>query len=244
MKEAFSVAPEVETEYSRLKSECILNTSNLTTVFSVALLNIRSLSKHLIDMAADPSIKNSNLILLTETQVSHTNESNIIQDQFSSHQLVMHNDPVDPFKSLAFFKRININHSATQYSGILFAEFHDPFNRNFEKISVLLLYRSNNSSNNVAVLHFITEINFLITLHKPDLVLGDFNINALANPSLLDTIKHQGYTLLGNEPTHIMGGLLDQVYVKNHVSYFDKINLVTKPVYYSDHDAIFLNWSI
>ena len=69
----------------------------------------------------------------------------------------------------------------------------------------------------------------LLTFHRPDLVLDGFNINALKDPLFLETIRQYGYTLLGTEPTYIMGGLL------NHV---------TQPVFYLDHDAIVLNWSI
>ena len=46
-----------------------------------------------------------------------------MQNQFQNHQLVMHNDPIDCFKSLAFLKENNISHPILQYNNILFAEF-------------------------------------------------------------------------------------------------------------------------
>ena len=84
-KEAFSVDPDVEVEYCRLKTQCFL-TSQIPVGFSIALLNIRSLSKHIADIANDPFIQNSN-ILLTETQL-------LFKSWFENRQLVMHNDPV------------------------------------------------------------------------------------------------------------------------------------------------------
>ena len=67
IKEAFSVDPDDEIEYCRLKSQCCLTTSQLDVGFSIALPNIRSLSKHIIDIAGDPFIRNVNIIILTET---------------------------------------------------------------------------------------------------------------------------------------------------------------------------------
>ena len=53
-----------------------------------------------------------------------------------------------------------------------------------------------------------------------------------------------GYTLLGTEPTHITGVLLDHVYIQNNANFFGKMALQTQPVYYSDHDIFILNWSV
>ena len=67
IKEAFSVDPDDEIEYCRLKTQCCLTTSQHDVGFSIALPNIRSLSKHIIDIAGDPFIRNVNIIILTET---------------------------------------------------------------------------------------------------------------------------------------------------------------------------------
>ena len=125
------------------------------------------------------------------------------------------------------------------YSGTLSAEFVLPL-KGYEKLSILLTYRSKN----IGTQDFIEQMTYLTTLHKPDLVLGDFNINALKDSPLCDTMRQNGYTLLGSEPTHIMGGLLDHVYIKNNSNLFDKLTLQIHPVYYSDHDAILLNFSV
>ena len=70
-------------------------------------------------------------------------------------------------------------------------------------------------------------------MHNPDLVLRGFNINALKNSPILDTMIQSDYALLGSEPTHI-----DHVYGKNNAILFGKLTLQTHPVYYSDHDVI------
>ena len=107
-KGAFSIDPDVEIEYCRLKTQCCLTTSQIAIGFSVALLNIESLSKHILDIASDPFIRNINVIILTETQVLYNQQPNM-QNQFEKYQLVMHNGPTDCFKSLAFLKESNIS---------------------------------------------------------------------------------------------------------------------------------------
>ena len=183
-KEAFSVDPDVEVEYCRLKTQCFL-TSQIPVGFSIALLNIRSLSKHIVDIATDPLIQTSNIILLTETQLLYNQERNM-QNRFENHQLVT----VDRFKTLAFLKENNISRSLLPCNGTLFAEFILPF-KAFEKLSVLLTYRSKD----IEVQDFVGQITYLITLHNLDLVLGDFNINTLKDLPLLDTKGQRGTSL-------------------------------------------------
>ena len=61
---------------------------------------------------------------------------------------------------------------------------------------------------------------------QPDLVLVDFNINALRDSPLLDTMRQRQYvyTLLGTELTQIMGGLLGHIYIRNNANFFCQSN--------------------
>ena len=77
----------------------------------------------------------------------------------------------------------------------------------FEEVSILVTYRSDNFN----IQEFIEEITRLLTFHRPDLVLDGFNINSLKDSVFLETIRQYGYTLLGTEPTYIMGRLLNHV---------------------------------
>ena len=87
--------------------------------------------------------------------------------------------------------------------------------KQFDKLSVLLTYRSKD----MEVQDFIGLITYLISLHNPDIFLGNFNITALKDSSSLE------YTLLESVPTHIMGALVDHVYIKNNNFFFDKLTL-------------------
>ena len=140
----------------------------------------------------------------------------------------MHNDPIDCFESSEFLKENSISHSILQYNSTLFAEFIVPLLQGFETASILLTYRSNNLN----VQDFIGQITHLIIFHKLDLVLGDFNINALRDLALLHAVRQYCYTLLGTEAAHIMGELLDHFCIRNNASFFGKAALQKQPVYY------------
>ena len=122
-KETFSPDADVEIEYCKLKTQFCLKPSQLAVEFSVALFNITSLSKHILDIASDLFIRNVNVILLTETQVLYNQEPNM-QNQFENHQVVMHNHPNDRFKSLVFLKENNILPSILEYSSTLFGDLN------------------------------------------------------------------------------------------------------------------------
>ena len=92
-----------------------------------------------------------------------------------------------------------------KYSGVLFPEFSP------HVIMVLknyLFYLCIEVTITVAVYGFIEYITYLTIVHTPDLVFGNFNMNDLMKPPLLERIRHQGYKLLVNEPAYVMVGYL------------------------------------
>ena len=99
-------------------------------------------------------------------------------------------------------------------------------------------------SNNFNGEEFVRQITHLITINKPYLVFTDFNINALRDLLLLDTMRQYGYILLGSEPADIMDGLLDHVYIRNNANILGKVRLQTQSVFYLAHDSITVNCSI
>ena len=74
--ETFSLEPDVSIKYCRLKTQYCLKTSQIAVGFSVALLNISSLFKHILDIAGEINM-NINITLLAETQVLHNQEPNM-----------------------------------------------------------------------------------------------------------------------------------------------------------------------
>lgn len=47
-----------------------------------------------------------------------------MENPFENHQLVMYNDSIDCYKSLAFLKEKNISSSMSQYDSTLFGDFN------------------------------------------------------------------------------------------------------------------------
>ena len=100
----------------------------------------------------------------------------------------------------------------------------DTFSTN--KVSILLLYRSSNSS--LTIFYNRLEV-FLSTFEVFDLVLGDFNINAFASSNNnLQNIMSQ-YQLLNQEPTYIRREAMQR---------FSLEIIHTISVYFSDHEAV------
>ena len=57
-------------------------------------------------------------------------------------------------------------------------------------------------------------------------------------------MRQYGYILLGIEPTHIMDGLLNHVYIRNNANILGKVRLQTQPVFYLAHGSITVNCSV
>lgn len=79
-------------------------------------------------------------------------------------------------------------------------------------------------------------------IFSPIVILGDFHDNALSTTSSLQQLfTNNGFQQLVNKPTTESGTCLDLVFVRG----FHELPQVTvKPLYYSFHDAIFLECKI
>ena len=80
-------------------------------------------------------------------------------------------------------------------------------------------------------------------MKNPDILLGNFNTNALCTDSY-SNLRHMliNYKLLVSQPTRLDGALLDHVYIADSFS-GQKITAVMKIIYFSDHDTVILHIS-
>ena len=103
-------------------------------------------------------------------------------------------------------------------------------------VKVALLYRPPNSSS-----LFLRNMKSWIDEKNPDILFGDFNVNALCTDSY-SNLRHMltNYKLLVSQPTHLDGALLDHVYIADSFS-AHKTTVVIKTIYFSDHDAVILH---
>ena len=67
-----------------------------------------------------------------------------------------------------------------------------------------------------------------------DIITGDFNEDGLSMPQNVLS-KLLNYNQVITEPTQISGKMLDQIYIKNTISF--KNTCMVKHIHFSDHDA-------
>uniref|UniRef100_A0A7M5V9S6 ATP-dependent DNA helicase n=2 Tax=Clytia hemisphaerica TaxID=252671 RepID=A0A7M5V9S6_9CNID len=234
------VNSEAGIEYERLRRESSLQkvetfSPALTSSkhLHISLLNVRSFKKHVIDMVHSDTLISSDLICLTETQLSPSSETNDIDESLQNFKIDYNNNSVNRFQNTACCANSSIEilecQKAAGYTQIMFKK--ETFSE--QPITLLLLYKPPNFSRNT----FLEELRTLL-YDEVQIILGDFNIDALdaANEDLADVLS--SYKLIVNEPTHLAGGLLDHVYLKK--TYLDKkeVQCFVKDIYFSDHDGV------
>ena len=241
--------PRVHNEYDRLRSFKLVDLKDIThsnkrkiednnLVVTLCLLNIRSLRKHSSDVKCDVNLLKNDLIAFTETQLlPNDNDSDII-DNLSPFSLYRYDHNSDKYSSLAICIKKKFHVTNQEYYPTLNAvRFMFTFNnhRSHVNISLLLIYRKNNSN----ILDLINGIDYLVRSNPIDIILGDFNINYFSSNDmevLSSLMQSLDYLQIVAMPTFISGSLLDHVYIRQA----NKLDIDSSVinVYYSDHDAI------
>jgi hypothetical protein len=106
----------------------------------------------------------------------------------------------------------------------------------YESFDLILVYRFSENAN---VHEFTEEIVNILNLSRTVIICGDFNINLAKFPhnKFSKSLFNLGFIQLVNNPTHILGGIIDHVYLySTNMSTCSLYKIY--PVYYSDHDAI------
>ena len=223
---AIVVDQRVIAEYERLRNECLFKdnvNSYSDEEFSIALCNVRSLQKHLPDIAADNRFLKSDLILCTETQISKDEIADIKFDYFD----VIENNAEHKFSSLALYGKQGIKlEEEFRLDGVLLVKISsEKFN-----FKVLLCYRKSDW----VIREFYELVQYLSVSRRPDLILGDFNMKP--NKEFDDLLQNYRQKVL--EPTHIAGSTLDHVYIFSEFSKEITINVSVCNIFFSDHEMI------
>ena len=101
-------------------------------------------------------------------------------------------------------------------------------------LDIINIYRSQEESFNSTKRH----LQNLINIKKNTLIIGDFNFCYLEkNNKLRNYLDELGFRQLVSSATHINGGLLDQVYIRQ-VEGIKGAMVEQMSNYYSDHDTI------
>ena len=83
------------------------------------------------------------------------------------------------------------------------------------------------------------QLTALITKNKTTIIGGDFNVCALKYPSnfITEELRKLEFEQIVKEATHINGGLLDHLYIRQGKDTTYIWELEVSPKYYSDHDC-------
>ena len=100
---------------------------------------------------------------------------------------------------------------------------------------MLLLYRKNSESLN----NFCENLIEINTHQNFDIILGDFNVNALEQNSQVKQVL-SNYMQLVTESTQTSGGLLDHIFIRKQMNQEMVVQNVIITTYFSDHDVVFL----
>ena len=108
---------------------------------------------------------------------------------------------------------------------------------NSEFLDVISVYRSKEALVN----QIIIELSNLIDCDKTTLICGDFNIcyNSDRSNKLITTLEALGFKQQVQEATHIKGGLIDHVYIRE-IGTRGSVDCSLYSPYYCamDHDAL------
>ncbi|XP_057316777.1 uncharacterized protein LOC130657796 [Hydractinia symbiolongicarpus] len=124
----------------------------------------------------------------------------------------LHNCSTDKFQSISLFFRRSIHVQNHQFGqGVTMFSFTKT-SFSAETFNALVIYRKCND----ALEHFYDALSRAVQNTSVHFILGDFNINAQAQPQRLSDVMHD-FTQIVTEPTHLAGATLDHVYIKNSV---------------------------
>ena len=184
-------------------------------------LNIRSLPRHHKNLLFDPLIKGS-IIALQETSCEPGEEySNLQLPGYELHLVSQGRG-----KGIAVYFNADFH-----VSGSINKEFYQISRLSSSKTDVTNISRGANKAN------FLRDLGTLAKCMKPCIIVGDFNIDYNGNPNevIIKTIESCKFKQFISSSTHIHGGLIDHVYVRESSKQYDvQINFP----FYSDHAAI------
>ena len=234
---SIKVSQEALAEYERLKNHSLFSEIKKNTVsndtLTLLILNVRSLTKHVSDLANDYRILNNDIVGFTETQVKAVDSTESVNKLLHDFHMYYNNND-NKYLSLAYgckesilvLRRFDIN-------GVSILSFKkNYFSTNI--FTMMLLYRPGS----MAFEGLREVLEYLIATNTVDIIAGDFNYDLFkANPDkLMDFLKN--YSQLVREATHISGSLIDHVYVRKNLLEEFNVNVKVQNVYFSDHDAV------
>ena len=233
--------PKVLSEYQRLNDSLVSGENVLhdsCNVFTISLLNVRSLRKHSIDIKHDSKLFNSDVLAFTETQLLPQECDTDIVNDLCLFTLYRQDHNIDKYSSMAVCTRNTVEMTnRIYYPQINALKFDLSIGTSHQTRTFLLLYRNQS----LTIPQYLNNLHHVLNTYRGiDVVFGHFNINYF-NDSELEPLRllmdSYSFSQVLSYPTFISGSLLDHVYVKT-TSLIDVLENIIISIYYSDHDGI------
>ena len=193
----------------------------------IGFLNCRSMKNKFKHLKADKSLLKSDVIVLTETWL----EPKQMEKDYELENFSKSLSSKGRGKGIAVY----FNHQFLHVKNI------DADGFTISKLSsknadVIGIYKSRDGDSR----DLMTQLDNLITENKTTIIGGDFNVCVLRCPNNLITerLQEKKFQQVVKQATHIEGGLLDHVYIKQIEDREYSLEIELSPKYYSDHDCI------
>ena len=208
--------------------------SSSEKAFTFLLLNTRSFAKHAIDISKDKRLYQADILCLTETHITPEQTTHMADQHLSQFQFLQDRSE-DKFQSLSVGYRDPVR--IDFYDAVQGRSYVNLSKINFMNFSVrvLLLYLKNSENVN----NFYENLIEINTHQNFDIILGDFNVNALEQNSQVKQVL-RNYMQVVTESTKISGGLLDHIFIHKQINQEMVVQNVVITKCFSDHDAVFL----
>ena len=99
-------------------------------------------------------------------------------------------------------------------------------------LKLIILYKPNSQPLTL----FSDYLHYMIEGKGPDIIVGDFNIDAYQESRLSHLLA--GYSQFVDSPKHVAVSTLDHLYVKNGLQENNDIKVSVLNIYFSNHDAV------
>ena len=209
-----------------------------TNILVFSLLNVRSLQKHVTDVQKDKCLMKSNLLFLTETQLTFESNTSMIRETLNEYSLLANSWNNHRFSSIALAHQSDI--IITDMHDIPGATLYTIVTPRFMEtpLNFILLYRQNQLPQ-TQFLDMLRHLQYQVD-EEVHFILGDFNINYYKDECNFLREYLTDYEMVANTPTHISGSLIDHVYIHKNIINVINIDVLIHSVYFSDHEAVII----
>ena len=218
-------------EDGKLQERCVVSSyKNMHSSFFV--LNIRSLSKHLIDVRQDMYAERSDHICLVETWLDPA-KTNITKLQLTGRSF--DHASLGKGKGCAIFSTTSRN---SNFSGKIITEKYQLLSIIDKEVQLVLVYISKNCPFDELKLDLVK----LLKSEKKQVITGDFNFDKDEKNALTKYLGEKDFVQLVHTATHDDGRVIDHCYVPRDIK--EKVIIKQHSPYYSDHDALCINLNL